>query len=79
MTCKKITLKFQVNIITHFVIATAISYTGKRRSLNKYLPISVRAAAESIASLPTLFLSKYGVASLPLKNKNNYIQFIKSH
>lgn len=50
---------------TYFVIATAISYTGSRRSRNKYFPISVRAAAESIASRPTRFRSKYGVASLP--------------
>lgn len=49
---------------THLVTATAISYTGNRRSLNRYLPMSVSAAAESMASLPTLFLSKYGVASL---------------
>jgi hypothetical protein len=47
------------------VIATAMSYTGKRLSLNKYFPMSVKAAAESIASLPTRFRSKYGVASLP--------------
>lgn len=52
---------------THLVTATAISYTGSLRSLNRYFPMSVSAAAESIASLPTLFLSKYGVASLAWK------------
>lgn len=46
-------------------MATAMSYTGSLLSLNKYFPMSVKAAAESMASLPTLFLSKYGVASLP--------------
>jgi hypothetical protein len=46
-------------------MATAMSYTGRRRSLNKYLPISVRAAAESIASRPTRLRSRYGVASRP--------------
>lgn len=42
----------------YLVTATAISYTGSLRSLNRYLPMSVSAAAESMASLPTLFLSK---------------------
>lgn len=50
------------------MMATAISYTGSRLSLNKYFPISVKAAAESMASRPTRFRSKYGVASLPYEN-----------
>lgn len=58
-------LKMRAEEFTYFVIATAMSYTGKRRSRNKYFPISVSAAAESIASLPTRFRSKYGVASRP--------------
>lgn len=55
---------------TDFVMATAMSYTGSLLSLNRYLPISVRAAAESIASVPTRFFSKYGVASRPCKSNN---------
>lgn len=61
-------IKFVLNeekLPTYFVIATAMSYTGSRRSRNKYLPMSVSAAAESIASRPTRFRSKYGVASRP--------------
>lgn len=50
-------------------MATAMSYTGNLLSLNRYLPISVNAAAESIASVPTRFFSKYGVASRPCKNQ----------
>lgn len=50
---------------SYFVTATAMSYTGSLLSRKRYLPMSVRAAAESIASLPTRFLSKYGVASRP--------------
>lgn len=42
-----------------------MSYTGSLLSRKRYLPMSVSAAAESIASLPTRFLSKYGVASRP--------------
>lgn len=50
---------------SYFVTATAMSYTGSLLSRKRYLPMSVSAAAESIASLPTRFLSKYGVASRP--------------
>ena len=59
----------------YLVIATAISYTGNLLSRNRYFPISVKADAESIASLPTLLRSKYGVASRPWKKKwrNNYV------
>lgn len=64
---------------TYFVMATAISYTGSRRSRNKYFPMSVRAAAESIASRPTRFRSKYGVASLPyiFQKEKMYMQYIQ--
>lgn len=55
---------------SYFVTATAMSYTGSLLSRKRYLPMSVRAAAESIASLPTRFLSKYGVASRPWAQYN---------
>ena len=43
---------------THFVMATAMSYTGSLLSRKRYFPMSVRAEAESIASLPTRFRSR---------------------
>jgi len=52
--------------ISNLVMATAISYTGSLLSRNRYFPMSVKAEAASIASLPTRFLSRYGVASRPL-------------
>lgn len=58
-----------------------MSYTGSLLSLNRYFPMSVKAAAESIASVPTRFFSKYGVASRPCKTttlacNNNCYRFI---
>ena len=59
--------------MSSLVMATAMSYTGSLRSRKRYLPMSVRADAASIASRPTLFLSRYGVASRPCKyHKNIY-------
>ena len=55
--------------MSSLVMATAMSYTGSRLSRKRYFPMSVRAEAASIASLPTLFLSRYGVASRPCKTK----------
>lgn len=62
---------------SYFVTATAMSYTGSLLSRKRYLPMSVRAAAESIASLPTRFLSKYGVASRPWIQYN--FTFVYTH
>ena len=63
--CIKIAFLEMVFYYPYLVIATAISYTGNLLSRNRYFPISVKADAESIASLPTLLRSKYGVASRP--------------
>ena len=75
VTCIKIAFLKMVFYNSYLVIATAISYTGNLLSRNRYFPISVKADAESIASLPTLLRSKYGVASRPWKKKwrNNYV------
>ena len=51
--------------MSSLVMATAMSYTGSLRSRKRYLPMSVRAEAASMASRPTRFLSRYGVASRP--------------
>ena len=56
--------------MSSFVMATAMSYTGSLRSRKRYLPMSVRADAASMASRPTLFLSRYGVASRPCKYRD---------
>ena len=73
--CIKIAFLEMLFYYPYLVIATAISYTGNLLSRNRYFPISVKADAESIASLPTLLRSKYGVASRPWKKKwrNNYV------
>ena len=44
--------------MSSLVIATAISYTGSLLSRKRYFPMSVRAEAASMASLPTRFLSR---------------------
>ena len=44
--------------MSSLVMATAISYTGNLLSRKRYLPISVKADAASIASRPTRFRSR---------------------
>ena len=61
----KRSLSWWSNNRSYLVTATAMSYTGSLLSRNRYFPMSVKAAAESMASRPTLFRSRYGVASRP--------------
>lgn len=70
LLCLSIFSQLPLNLLKPYLVtATAMSYTGNLLSRNRYFPMSVSAAAESIASRPTRFLSRYGVASLPYKSE----------